>query len=32
MELYELWKIGCEELDTYREVVDETDMVAFEEV
>ena len=30
MELYELWQIGCEELETYREVVDETEMVEFE--
>ena len=29
-ELYELWAVGCEELETYKEVVDETEMVEFE--
>ena len=31
MELYEMWAIGCEELETYREEVDETEMVEFEQ-
>ena len=29
-ELYEFWAIGCEELDTCKEVVNETEMVEFE--
>ena len=29
-ELYELWQIGCEELDAYIEETDETEMVEFE--
>ena len=31
MELYEMWAIGCEELDTYREVVNETEVVPFDD-
>lgn len=30
-ELYELWQIGCEELETYVETIDETEMVEFEQ-